>query len=254
MWFFVARAYAFANAIFRPHETLMNDILEWVMKRDPDQILELGVGHGPVLEHLRNNGWNGRYIGNDWSSSMLNLARKRNPGALFQQTDYLTFLQNLPSNSFECIIASNSLYMLEGEYALAVLDEIKRVLKPGGKVFTSHLHSTNFLHFMEIHLNMPGTTTKMSSEKAALKGFWLIFRKEFLNACRMLFMVPYFALMGDQPIPYGKEKWLDLFQSRFTNVEMISMTRHVNFKESGVNDVGTIYIFEKPETKEEAKR
>ncbi len=96
-------------------------------------VLDLGSGGGRDSKYLHDHGIN--VIGVDYSTGMLEEARKRNPEIEFLEMDMrkLTFA----NNNFDGVWACASLLHLKKEELPIALAEIKRVLKLGGILFAA---------------------------------------------------------------------------------------------------------------------
>ena len=94
-----------------------------------DKILDLGCGNGRLIELFEGKGI--EYIGVDNSEKMIEIARARYPGGKFLVIPDL----NLPfsDNSFDKVYCLAVLHHIPSdEFRLQFLNEIKRILKPGG--------------------------------------------------------------------------------------------------------------------------
>ena len=94
-----------------------------------DKVLDLGCGNGRYYELLKHTD----YIGTDNSEELIELAKEKYPEAKFQVADAL----NLPfaDNSFDQIYSIAVIHHIPSEeLRLKFLQEIRRVLKPSGKV------------------------------------------------------------------------------------------------------------------------
>ncbi len=96
-----------------------------------DMVLDIGCGNGHHLQglcHLFNNG-----IGIDFSSQMIQAAHKRSnePNLSFRQDDAI-YLDTIEDNTMNVVICSGSLEHMVDQRA--VLQQVYRVLKPGGRI------------------------------------------------------------------------------------------------------------------------
>ena len=100
------------------------------------RILDAGCGSGPLFAALRDRG--AIVTGIDASTGMLELARRRlGDGAALQVADLGSTLP-FPDGAFDDVIASLVLHYLEDW--TAPLAELRRVLKPGGRLIASVDH------------------------------------------------------------------------------------------------------------------
>ena len=135
------------------------------------RILDAGCGAGPLFEALRERG--AIVSGFDASAKMLELARKRlGDGAALQVADIGAPLP-FPDGAFDDVVAALVLHYLQDWSA--PLAEIRRVLKPGGRLIMAVNHP---LLFKLVH---PGAdyfeTAKWSDEytfngRKAVLTYW----------------------------------------------------------------------------------
>ena len=114
--------------------------------RASESVLEVGFGPGTVIRHLTARA--GHVTGIDPSAEMVQQARARNAAAIQSSRVDLRrgSVGNLPfrDSSFDKAMAVNSMQLWPS--AVARLQEIRRVLKPGGKLglgFTHHSGQPN---------------------------------------------------------------------------------------------------------------
>lgn len=111
------------------------------LKDGPD-ILDLGVGTGRTTEALRSTGHS--YVGVDLSPQMISAALDRFPDADMQVADAAD-LGRWHDDSFDAVVFSfNGLDYVTPQRRSAALDEIRRVLRPGG-VFIMSTHNPRAL-------------------------------------------------------------------------------------------------------------
>jgi ubiquinone/menaquinone biosynthesis C-methylase UbiE len=108
-----------------------------------DRVLEVGFGPGVGIELLAKSGSSGRVVGVDCSKEMVEQATVRNARAIEAGQVNLRkgSVERLPfeDETFSSALAVNS--MQAWPDAVAGLREIRRVMKPGGKIalaFTRH--------------------------------------------------------------------------------------------------------------------
>jgi ubiquinone/menaquinone biosynthesis C-methylase UbiE len=100
------------------------------------RILDAGCGSGPLFAALRDRG--AIVTGFDSSTAMLELARRRlGPDAVLHVADLGSPLP-FPDGAFDDVVASLVLHYLEDW--TAPLAELRRVLKPGGRLILSVMH------------------------------------------------------------------------------------------------------------------
>jgi SAM-dependent methyltransferase len=94
-------------------------------------VLEIGCGSGYGSALLCSDGPD-RYLGLDLMPEQIELARQKYPGVDFREQD-ATDLGSLPADGFDIVIIFGVLHHIP-DWRKAV-DEIRRVLKPGGSLF-----------------------------------------------------------------------------------------------------------------------
>jgi SAM-dependent methyltransferase len=123
---------------------------------DKNSILDLGCGNGGVARELLKQGYQGSYVGLDSSRELLDQAQRIAPGSeyfLFLHADLSTsgwpdLVTNLGSTTIEfqpdIVLAFAVLHHLPGEdLRLQVLDQVLRLLAPGGRFVFSVWHFLN---------------------------------------------------------------------------------------------------------------
>lgn len=105
-----------------------------------DQVLDLACGPANQLLYMARLNPTVRFTGVDASRSMLQLAQaaiaRSQLGNVQLQPGDITHLNTIASASMDCVTCTMSLHHLPGISALsATFREIRRVLKPGGRVF-----------------------------------------------------------------------------------------------------------------------
>lgn len=96
------------------------------------RILDLGCGYGALLVALRQAGYT-HLAGVDVSEEQISAARDLGDFAL-EWCDLLTYLQARQSASFDVVAALDVLEHFTCEELLTLVDEIARVLSPGGRL------------------------------------------------------------------------------------------------------------------------
>ncbi len=100
-----------------------------------DNLLEIGFGNGAFIKEMIHKIAPGKYTGADISETMIKYARQKNKSLIrFGSVKLLkSNANNLPfdNGSFNKVLTVNTIYFWEEPES--VMEEIKRVLKPGGK-------------------------------------------------------------------------------------------------------------------------
>jgi len=91
-------------------------------------ILDLGCGRGEWLELLRDEGSQARGV----ESNRAMIDNRRGQNLEIVQADALVYLRGLPENSLRAVTAFHLVEHIRLEELIDLLDEINRVLKPGG--------------------------------------------------------------------------------------------------------------------------
>jgi tRNA (uracil-5-)-methyltransferase TRM9 len=119
------------------------------------KILDLGCGNGELLAELDRGGFEGTYIGLDFSAGLLQEARSIRPAKIvthFIQADLADMSWQTPSERkmleqqgpFDFILAFAVLHHLPGaEIRLRLLETISRLLAPQGRFIHSHWQFLN---------------------------------------------------------------------------------------------------------------
>ena len=102
------------------------------------EILDAGCGSGPLMEALRGKG--AVVSGFDLSPAMVELARQRLGEDADVRVADLGATLPYPDDTFDLVVASLSLHYVK-DWASA-LAELRRVLKPGGRLIVSIIHPT----------------------------------------------------------------------------------------------------------------
>jgi len=112
--------------------------LEMADFREGEKVLEVGCGTGWALERIaRQVGESGKAYGLDLSPKMLEVARDR-----LQKAELMTRVELVegdavkmafPDEMFDAVFSTHTLELFDTPDIPAVLSEIRRVLKPGGR-------------------------------------------------------------------------------------------------------------------------
>jgi SAM-dependent methyltransferase len=115
--------------------------------RGHGKVCDLGCGPGHVARYLRARGV--EVVGVDISPRMVEVARQFNPGIPFDQGDMRAL--DVPDSSLAGVVAFYSIIHLARSVVPRALDEMMRVLRPGGVALISvhggegELHADEFL-------------------------------------------------------------------------------------------------------------
>jgi ubiquinone/menaquinone biosynthesis C-methylase UbiE len=109
-------------------------LVERVPAQDGGSVLDLCTGTATLLTHLRAKvGFNGQVVGVDFSHGMLKVAREKtrdfaNVHLVEADAGHLPFA----TEAFDAVTCSHAFYELKGETQAWALQEVIRVLRPGG--------------------------------------------------------------------------------------------------------------------------
>lgn len=109
------------------------------------RVCDLGCGPGHVTNYLRQRGVD--VFGIDLSSAMVDQARQLSPGIEFHTGNMLSL--ELESESLAGIIAFYSIIHVPRDEVVTALVEMKRVLKPGGRLLLAFHIGDEILHLDE---------------------------------------------------------------------------------------------------------
>ena len=105
-------------------------------------IWELGCGPGQAARYLKDRGVNMRGI--DLSPEMVRVATRLNPDIPFEQGDMLSL--NLEDDSVAAMVLFYSIIHIKREDVMRALQEMNRVLTPGGRLFLAFHGGEGELH------------------------------------------------------------------------------------------------------------
>jgi SAM-dependent methyltransferase len=106
------------------------------------QVCEIGCGPGQIARYLKDRGVN--MLGLDLSAEMVKCARRLNPDIPFVYGDMLTL--DLPENSLGGIVSFYAIIHLKRAQMTPALKEMRRALKPGGRLLISFHGGEGELH------------------------------------------------------------------------------------------------------------
>lgn len=163
----VKKAYSVYSSIYSIFEgpflkKARNRSLELLEIKKSDKILEIGFGTGITLkEFVKIVDGKGKVYGIDLTPEMVEKARKRIGGKADLREGSATKLP-YKDNMFEIVYLSNILEILSDKDIYKVLSEIKRVLKPNGKVCivgTSNKKNKTLKVYLWLHNKFPSYTS-----------------------------------------------------------------------------------------------
>lgn len=131
-----AQGIEIADQMNRSNALINRYVIELLQVSDNDRILEIGMGNGIFVSEILEKAKDVTYAGCDFSSLMIDEAGRHNQAWInskkavfhFTTADHLPF----PDQEFDKCMTVNTLYFWENPGR--ELQEIYRVLKPGGKL------------------------------------------------------------------------------------------------------------------------
>src|SRR5262245_2348021 len=123
-------------------------MLDWLAEKvnGLGMICDLGCGAGQVASYLRS--CSASVCGIDLSAEMIRQARRLNPEIDFQQGNMLA-LTKVAENSFGGIAAFYSIIHIPRPSLVDALQEMKRVLRPGGRLLLTFHVGQEVRHIAE---------------------------------------------------------------------------------------------------------
>lgn len=160
----LSRSYAIIEGIFE--KGLRRKGLQLLSVTSGEVVLEVGVGTGCSLKEIANRvGENGRAYGIDITPQMLDITRKRleKAGLIDRVELHEGDARSMPyeNNKFDAVYMASTLELFDTPDIPRVLNEIKRVLKPSGRLGVASLSKEGredllFLRFYEwLHQKIP---------------------------------------------------------------------------------------------------
>ena len=161
---------------------------DWIVDR---HVLDMGVGPGRTTAHLSR--LTQHYVGIDYSPSMVAHCARRFPGARLELCDARD-LSRFGESSFDFVLFSYAaIGALDHDGRLRVLNEVKRVLRPGGLfAFSAHNREYHAAHEgprLHLHRN---PVTFMANAVRWLRNLWNHARRRGLER-----ELPEYALIND---------------------------------------------------------
>ena len=139
------------------------------IRRGEDLVLDLGCGRGEWLELLKVNGYQAKGI--DSNALVIDYCQQRQ--LLAERGDAIAYLQSLPAESVGGISGFHIIEHLPFPVLVQFIDQIHRVLRPGGMVIFESPNPSNLIvgswkfYFDPTHLNpLPSATSQFLVEYA----------------------------------------------------------------------------------------
>ncbi len=109
-------------------------------------VLEIGCGSGHLAKRFTQQQYD--YQGVDISSEMLAIARRRCPGARFEQADMRTITTTRPFDAV-LITARSISYIIHNQNVLNTFRHIRQILPDDGKLIFDYIDASTFLTDMD---------------------------------------------------------------------------------------------------------
>ncbi|MEW5907684.1 MAG: class I SAM-dependent methyltransferase [Patescibacteria group bacterium] len=135
-WSEYFKVYDVLNLVI-PYQELLQEILKQTEIKKGDLVLDAGGGTGNLALLFEKEG--AKVINLDFSQEALNIYKRKNPNGQMILAD-LTKTLPFPDNYFDKIVSNNTLYNIPRDIRLSVILELKRILKPSGKIVISNIH------------------------------------------------------------------------------------------------------------------
>ncbi len=202
----LSRSYAIIEGIFE--KGLRRKGLQLLSVKSGEVVLEVGVGTGYSLKEIAKAvGGNGKVYGIDITPQMLEITRKRlKKAGLMERVElYEGDARSMPyeDSKFDAVYMASTLELFDTPDIPRVLNEIKRVLKPGGRLAVASLtkegrEGSLFIRFYEwLHQKVPkyASCRPIYVEKSVEEaGYEIIKTDEFVIAklfsCKLLVARP----------------------------------------------------------------
>ena len=127
-----AWAYRMLQNILGRSDTRQSIVDRYVQPRARDRIVDIGCGPADVLEHLPDV----HYFGIDINPDYVRVARERYGARANFMEGGLETLRDLPAGSADIVMAIALLHHLDDGEANELFREARRILTPGGRIFT----------------------------------------------------------------------------------------------------------------------
>jgi len=142
----ISRYYDYLAGAFERKYAVM--ALERLSIGEGETVLEIGFGTGHCLKRIAESvGQTGKVYGIDISSSMMEITKKRlEKAGLAERAElYCGDAASLPfdDNTFDAVFMSFTLELFDTPEIPEVLEQIKRVLKPGGRLGVASMSKEN---------------------------------------------------------------------------------------------------------------
>ncbi|MBT5503238.1 class I SAM-dependent methyltransferase [Candidatus Falkowbacteria bacterium] len=190
--------------------------------KDGDNILDLGCGNGRLVESLQVKGESISYLGIDNSEGLIKQAQKSYPDQKFEVCDVLDIGDcELGIEKFDVIFMVSSLNHFPKDNQQSVIENVKRLLKPGGKLLMVNWNLWNRDNLKSIWKNVSlamilfgerGVTTHWKTTGVDVPLYYYAFTKgrikRLLQKNGFTVTKNYYSAKNDPDRPGKKSSWL----------------------------------------------
>jgi ubiquinone/menaquinone biosynthesis C-methylase UbiE len=131
----IAEQFSFSRNYVWPDLQVFQDYVN-----DGDKVLDLGCGNGRLVDLLKTKKID--YLGTDYSQGLIDCATKNYPDKKFEVQDALNL--SLPENSFDVVLCVSVLNHIPKKFQQKFIENVYKVLKPGGLLLLSNWSMWNF--------------------------------------------------------------------------------------------------------------
>jgi len=199
-WAKYFKVYDILNLVI-PYQRLLKEIIKESEIKKDNLVLDAGGGTGNLSLLLEKEG--AKVINLDFSKEALNIYKKKNKDAQIIFHD-LTHKIPFPDNHFDKIVSNNTLYNIPKEKRLDVMIELRRVLKPKGKIVIANIHK-NFKP-IKIYLN----TIKENIKRYGIFNTIKLILKMFVPTIKMF----YYNFIIQKEHKFNKNNLFDLNEQK----------------------------------------
>ncbi|NQT49189.1 class I SAM-dependent methyltransferase [Candidatus Kuenenbacteria bacterium] len=184
-----------------------------------DKVLDVGCGNGRLVKSLESKVKSGGYLGIDNSEGLIDQAQKAYPENKFEVMDALDL--NLPENSMDAVFMIAVLNHFPKEKQAQVLKNVRKVLKPGGKLLMVNWNLWNRDNLKSIWKNIPlikilfgqrGVTTHWKTTGVDVPLYYYAFMrgeiKRLLKKNGFKITTNYYSAKNDPDQPGKQSSWL----------------------------------------------
>lgn len=118
---------------FAGYKDVLNYIYNQVRENSYSSVLDIGFGTGLLTTQLYNEGY--QITGIDFSSNMIDIAKKKMPNATLMNWDFASGLPiEIISNKYDYIISTYAIHHLSDEGKIEFIKSLLKLLKVNGEI------------------------------------------------------------------------------------------------------------------------